>query len=153
MKWSFACLPVLLIILSNCKTEPIDRFALVARHNIKHSSKDSLSSLSVGNGEFAFTTDITGLQTFPDDYSHGVPLGTMSDWGWHTDANPENYNLSDVYQAYNVNGRSVEYVRQFSAGDDKRKGAATEWLRANPHRMHLGVVGLQILKKDRTEIS
>jgi protein-glucosylgalactosylhydroxylysine glucosidase len=153
MKWSFACLPVLLIILSNCKTEPIDRFALVTRHNIKHSSKDSLSSLSVGNGEFAFTTDITGLQTFPDDYSHGVPLGTMSDWGWHKDANPENYNLSDVYQAYNVNGRSVEYVRQFSVGDDKRKGAATEWLRANPHRIHLGVVGLQILKKDGTEIS
>lgn len=153
MKWSFVWLPVLLIILSNCKTEPIDRFALVTRHNIEHSSKDSLSSLSVGNGEFAFTTDITGLQTFPDAYSRGVPLGTMSNWGWHTDANPENYNLSDVFQSYNVNGRNVEYVRQFSASDDKRKGAATEWLRANPHRKHLGVVGLQILKKDGTEIS
>ena len=30
----------------------------------------------VGNGNFAFTADITGLQTFPEQYSSLVPLMT-----------------------------------------------------------------------------
>lgn len=42
----------------------IDRKALVNRNNPQFSAFDSLASLSVGNGEFAFTVDITGLQTF-----------------------------------------------------------------------------------------
>jgi len=67
------------------KTETkIDRKALVERNNVQIEKFDSLASLSVGNGEFAFTTDITGLQTFYQDYQDGVPLGTMSNWGWHT---------------------------------------------------------------------
>ena len=145
---------VLLIFLSfGCSTRtPIDRYSLVSRHNIEHSSKDSLSSLSVGNGGFAFTVDITGLQTFPESYEKGIPLGTMSDWGWNTDANPENYGLEDVYKSYDVHGRTVEYVRQFRATEDPRKAAASEWLRENPHKIHLGLVGLQIIKKDGTEI-
>lgn len=47
---------------------PIDRKALVSRNNPQFSAFDSLASLSVGNGEFAFTVDVTGLQTFPDAY-------------------------------------------------------------------------------------
>lgn len=136
-----------------CKSRPIDRYALVTRHNIEHSSKDSLSSLSVGNGEFAFTVDITGLQTFPEAYSKGVPLGTMSNWGWNTAANPENYRISDVYRTYEVNGRKVDYVRQFKASDDLRKAEASDWLRENPHRIDLGIIGFLITKKDGTEIS
>jgi hypothetical protein len=42
----------------------IDRFDLVNRHNILVEHFDSLASLTVGNGNFAFTTDLTGLQTF-----------------------------------------------------------------------------------------
>ena len=34
---------------------PIDRKALVSRNNPQFSAFDSLASLSVGNGEFAFT--------------------------------------------------------------------------------------------------
>ncbi len=45
---------------------PIDRKALVSRNNPQFSAFDSLASLSVGNGEFAFTVDITGLQTALD---------------------------------------------------------------------------------------
>ena len=59
----------------------IDRKAVVTRHNPHITSIDSLASLTVGNGGFAFTVDATGLQTFPEKYSNGVPLGTMSDWG------------------------------------------------------------------------
>lgn len=71
------------VILIGCTENPaIDRFELVNRHNIENLAIDSLGSLSVGNGEFAFTVDITGLQTFPEYYSKGIPLGTMSNWGW-----------------------------------------------------------------------
>ena len=46
--------------------KPIDRKALVSRNNPVVTSVDTLASLSVGNGGFAFTTDVTGLQTFPE---------------------------------------------------------------------------------------
>lgn len=67
----------------------IDREALVERNSPVVTAFDSLASLSVGNGEFAYTVDITGLQTFPDNYKKGVPLGTQSQWGWHSFANPD----------------------------------------------------------------
>jgi hypothetical protein len=48
--------------------QPINRKAVVSRHNVQVSSFDSLQSLTVGNGAFAFTVDATGLQTFPQRY-------------------------------------------------------------------------------------
>jgi hypothetical protein len=150
----FLLIFAIIINLSNCtQNSKIDRFALVTRHNIDNSVIDSLNSLSVGNGEFAFTVDITGLQTFPEYYSKGISLGTMSEWGWHTSENPENFQLADVYKTYDVHGRDVEYVKEFGPDGDVRKAAASNWLRVNPHRIHLGMIGLQILKADGTEIA
>ena len=65
------------------KQTPIDRESLVMRNNPHVTAFDSLSSLSVGNGEFAMTVDATGLQTFPEIYEKGIPLaisclGSMS---------------------------------------------------------------------------
>lgn len=51
----------------------IDRKALVSRHNIENNSFDTLASLTVGNGRFAFTVDATGLQSFPELYRNGIP--------------------------------------------------------------------------------
>src|ERR1035438_8237648 len=61
----------------------IDRQALVSRHNPYQAKLDARSPLSVGNGEFAFTADITGLQSVPQAYESVVPLCTQSQWGWH----------------------------------------------------------------------
>jgi hypothetical protein len=142
------------ITFSSCSSNvKIDRFSLVNRHNIEVSKTDSLNSLSVGNGKFAFTVDITGLQTFPDYYSKGIPLGTMSEWGWHTAENPEKYQLSEVYKTYDVHGRNIDYVHRFTDKKDSIRTGASDWLRENPHRIHLGMVGLQIIKKDGSEIS
>jgi hypothetical protein len=56
----------------------IDRKALVFRHSPSIHKLDPLSPLSVGNGEFAFTADITGLQTFPSEYhTHTTPAGAQ----------------------------------------------------------------------------
>jgi len=62
--------------------QAIDRQALVERHKIIITKVDALSPLSVGNGRFTFTADVTGLQTFPDAYQNGIPLTTMAEWGW-----------------------------------------------------------------------
>jgi hypothetical protein len=64
--------------------------AVVTRNNPHITALDTLASLTVGNGDFAVTVDVTGLQTLPEHYSKGVPLGTQSSWGWHAFANPEN---------------------------------------------------------------
>ena len=64
-------LPAFLAVLTvtSCNDEmSVDRYSLVTRHNVRITSPDSLNSLSVGNGDFAFTVDITGLQTFPAFY-------------------------------------------------------------------------------------
>src|SRR5882757_1382413 len=71
----------------------INRQALVERHTVINKTADTLASLSVGNGAFAFTVDITGLQSFPDVYKAGVPLGTQSEWGWHSFPNDSGYHF------------------------------------------------------------
>lgn len=60
--------------------QKINRQVVVQRHNVRATKADSLSSLTVGNGRFAFTVDVTGLQSFPVAYQKGVPLGTQSEW-------------------------------------------------------------------------
>ena len=54
---------------------PIDREALVRRHQPVLRRFETGSPLSVGNGELAFTADATGLQTFVEAYEETVPLG------------------------------------------------------------------------------
>ncbi len=131
-------------LLANAK---IDRHALVTRNNPHVTRIDTLGSLSVGNGEFAFTCDVTGLQTFPELYRNGVPLGTMAQWGWHSFPNPDGYIPEDALKSFDF-GRGQEewYSCQWKTGREKD---ASDYLRANPHRVHLGCVGFADMDKDR----
>jgi protein-glucosylgalactosylhydroxylysine glucosidase len=124
----------------------INRQALVERHTIKNNTFDSLSSLSVGNGGFAFTVDVTGLQSFANAYAKGVPLGTQSDWGWHSFKDTANYTFDETLKNYFLNGRNVSYAVQQK--EPLRKKNAVEWFRQNPHRLQLGNIGFDIIKKD-----
>ncbi len=122
--------------------KPIDRKALVSRNNPVITTIDTLASFSVGNGGFAFTTDITGLQTFPEFYRLGVPLGTQSEWGWHSFDNPEQYRIEESYWMYDFgHGHRELYATQPKTG---RAKDAANWYRSNPHRLHLGCIGLEI---------
>jgi hypothetical protein len=123
----------------------IDRRALVDRHAPVNREVDKLSPLSVGNGQFAFTADVTGLQTFPDSYADGIPLSTQSHWGWHTFPNPEGYELKDALKNYDHYGREVPY-----ASDQDR--AAGKWLRSSPHRLGLARIGFELTKKNGEKV-
>ncbi|WP_020580370.1 hypothetical protein [Actinopolymorpha alba] len=100
----------------------------------------------MGNGEFAFTVDVTGLQTFPAFHTDGMRLGTQAQWAWHTAPNPEAFVLDDAYEAYQTDdGRTVPYA---TTGPDfadpavsHRGKQARQWLRENPHRVDLGRIG------------
>ena len=116
--------------------ESIDRKALVDRNKVQVNVFDSLASLSLGNGNFAFTVDITGLQTFPERYSKGVPLGTQSQWGWHSFPNTQKYRFEETLRAYNFRGKEELYAVQFN--EKGRPQAAADYFRINPHRLHLG---------------
>src|SRR5262245_3015119 len=73
--------------------EPIDRRAVVERHHPTVATFDRESPFSVGNGQFAFTADVTGLQTFADEYDDTIPLCTLSNWGWHSFPNPDEWTI------------------------------------------------------------
>jgi hypothetical protein len=126
--------------------ETIDRHALVERNNPRITAFDGLSSLSVGNGNFAFTVDATGLQTFPGIYSQGVPLGTQSQWGWHSFPNTKNFTHDETLENYNFRGWQEPYSVQFN--EKGRQQEAANYFRANPHRLHLGYVGLELTEKN-----
>ncbi|HEY4287382.1 MAG TPA: glycoside hydrolase family 2 TIM barrel-domain containing protein [Puia sp.] len=124
----------------------IDRKALVSRHNVINTRVDTMASLTVGNGRFAYTVDVTGLQSFPEAYEKGVPLGTESEWGWHSFVDSAGYRFDEALKSYKIHGRAVSYAVQWSKPERNKK--ASDWFRENLHRLQLGNIGLELKKKD-----
>lgn len=147
------CAILFCALYTSAQTGKIDRKKLVLRHTIRHAEITPFSPLSVGNGRFAFTADITGLQSFPEHYEPGIPLGTQSDWGWHYPLNPRGFKVSDSYKPYQVGDRQVNYAYRYTANMDTFKAKASDWLRESPHRIHLGMIGLEMVKKDGSTVS
>ncbi|HYJ37196.1 MAG TPA: hypothetical protein VEV87_01210 [Chitinophagaceae bacterium] len=135
------CFSLSVTCINDLKAQAIDRKVLVQRHNVVIKSPDSLSSLTIGNGKFAFTVDVTGLQSFPDAYSKGVPLGTQSEWGWHSFPNIARHQFESSLKTYLLNGKEVSYAVQWNESG-KNKDAAN-WFRQNPHRLQLGAIGFE----------
>ena len=111
----------------------IDRQAVVTRHNIRVTSS---SELQVGNGEFAITTDISGLISFSNN-------ATLAHWGWHSDPLPSGQTIDDfqwtIHRGYD--GRERPYP--LPDGSDIGK-----WLMSNPHKANLGRLSLILIKED-----
>jgi hypothetical protein len=122
---------------SSPASSTINRAALVFRHNPILRQLDPLSPLTLGNGEFAFTADITGLQTVAREYENAMPLCTMSQWGWHTRPAPDGLEARSLrLTPYDTYGRMVGYQ---TSSDGQTE--LYQWLRENPHRLHLGRIG------------
>ncbi|MDT8886656.1 hypothetical protein [Aquirufa regiilacus] len=140
MRW----LPLVLLSFASWG-QKIDRKSVVERHVVHVNSADTLAALSVGNGSFAFTVDVTGLQSFPVEYAKGIPLGTQSTWGWHAFPNSSKFKRSETYRDALYGGRKVSYALQ--GHQNARKDSANEYFRQNPHRVHLGHFGFRIYSK------
>ena len=132
----------------------IDRNAVVSRNNPVITKADTLASLSVGNGHFATTVDVTGLQSYPLDYKNGVPLCAMSDWGWHQYPNSKNLKPSESEKSFDFgHGHKEIYAVEYKKKEDGRHKEATEFLRVNPHRLNLGAIGLYLTDEKGKQIS
>jgi hypothetical protein len=136
----------------------IDRESLVRRHAIEITRPDPAHVLTVGNGEFAYTADITGMQTFVTYHDQSAAFAeqrlavhnaTLSNWGWHSMPNPDGFVLDDAMSTYQTARGPVRYPDKFDTAammggelpEDLRAGA---WLHMNPHRIDLGRIGLQL---------
>ncbi|KAF8582067.1 hypothetical protein K439DRAFT_1352192 [Ramaria rubella] len=124
------------IASSNSNSGVINRQALVSRYNPTRNASSTTTPMQVGNGNFAFGADITGLQTFQ-------PYAIMSSWGWKNDSLPSGVSMADIL-AWNgteleTHGRLVDYA--FSTGTD----VVGQWLISNPNRVNLGRIGLAFL--------
>lgn len=116
----------IVLFAGTSKQQPIDRKALVNRHQITFSTADPANIPQVGNGEIAFGIDVTGLQTL---YGN-----TMSQWGWHTAPLPEGKTITDFDMTeVEVHDRKVSYPVT-----KKGQEEIYWWLRKNPHRFNLG---------------
>ncbi|GAA5202894.1 hypothetical protein [Microbacterium jejuense] len=142
--------------------EPIDRRAVVARHRIRREQPDAEAPLSVGNGEFCFTADETGLQTFADWHSRAAaraegrsatPLGTQAQWAFHWAPNPGGLQLDDTMVRFErPDGSPVTYPTTYdwrlSEEEARRLQPAGYYYWVNPQRLHLGRIAYRLTDPD-----
>ena len=116
----------------------IDRKAVVPRHNPEIREGNLRGPMQVGNGEFAFGFDISGMQTFSDN------ANTMSNWGWYRFPLPQGQRPEDFRGAeWEAQGRMVRYDIP-----NPEQGALRDWMVRNPQRINLGRIGLVLIKDD-----
>ncbi|MBW9110370.1 hypothetical protein [Microbacterium ureisolvens] len=116
----------------------IDRRRLVRAHNPVYTSAHPTAVLTLGNGDFAMSVDVSGLQTFArfheivpdprrvvtdgvsglpeqqvrafdvDDFQ--IPLRTQADWGWYRTRATRDFRLEETETVYDTNRGPVPYL-------------------------------------------
>jgi len=119
------------------RSSPIDRYALVTRHNIKWN--DVQGQIPLGNGEFCFNADGTGLQTFGGN--------SMAHWGWHSFPLPEGVSPDQIpstgtFQKGRITGPDI-----FPDSTSQIQ----KWMFDNPHIFNLGRI--RLVKSDNMELA
>jgi hypothetical protein len=131
---------IVVVFCSFSDNKSINRKSVVERHKVISEKLNIKSPAQVGNGEFAFGVDITGLQTF-------VPFNTMSHWGWHSFPLPKGKKVEDYKGVtLDTHGRMIRYDIP-----DKEQPEISSWLAENPHCFNLGRIGFLLLKSDGTK--
>ena len=137
---------IICLLVSLHTSAAINRRSVVNRNNPVITEANPLASLSVGNGHFVTTVDVTGLQSYSPDYKNGVPLNSMSDWGWHSFKNTKQLQPSESEKEFDYgHGHQEVYAVEYKKPEDGRHKDATEYYRVNPHRLNLGTIGLLLL--------
>ncbi|KAF9529462.1 Six-hairpin glycosidase-like protein [Crepidotus variabilis] len=130
----FAFILGFVLSFANGSGTRIDRESVVRRFNPSRNANSPTTPIQVGNGNFAFGADITGLQSI-------LPWNTLSTWSWHNTSfpttpgqtKPEDFTGLDWW----THGRLVPYSQPNPAEND-----ISQWLIRNPHRVNLGRIGL-----------
>ncbi|KAI0910237.1 Six-hairpin glycosidase-like protein [Ustulina deusta] len=121
----------------------IDRRVVVRAFNPRRNVSSATTPLQVGNGNFAFGVDVTGLQTFS-------PFATMSTWGWHNFSLPTTPGQTSVEDFVGLDwwthGRLVNYNQPNPA-----QGDISSWLIQNPQRLNLARIGFSFNGEETTE--
>ncbi|KAI1636153.1 Six-hairpin glycosidase-like protein [Biscogniauxia mediterranea] len=134
-----------LLVLNHAYTTAsgIDRRRVVQSFNPRRNVSSSTTPLQVGNGNFAFGVDVTGLQTFS-------PFATMSTWGWHNFSLPTTTGQTSVDDFTGLDwwthGRLVNYNQPNPA-----QGDISNWLIQNPQRVNLATIGFSFNGANVTE--
>ncbi|KAI1460895.1 Six-hairpin glycosidase-like protein [Annulohypoxylon moriforme] len=125
---------LLVALQGSLATSRINRRQVVRSFNPHRNASSQATPLQVGNGNFAFGVDVTGLQTFS-------PFATMSTWGWHNFSLPTTVGQTSVDDFTGLDwwthGRLVNYDQPNPAEND-----ISNWLIQNPQRVNLGTIGL-----------
>ncbi|TVY20876.1 hypothetical protein LARI1_G001532 [Lachnellula arida] len=111
----------------------INRKQVFQSFNPVRNASSNSTPVQVGNGNFAFGADVTGLQTF-------MPFGTLSSWGWHNfslptapgQTSPADFTGLDWW----THGRLVNYDQSNPA-----EPLISNWMVQNPQRINLGRIG------------
>ncbi|KAI1820943.1 Six-hairpin glycosidase-like protein [Xylaria intraflava] len=121
----------------------IDRRQVVRSFNPRRNASSATTPLQVGNGNFAFGVDVTGLQTFN-------PFAAMSTWGWHNFSLPTTPGQTSVDDFVGLDwwthGRLVNYDQPNPAQND-----ISNWLIMNPQRLNLARIGFSFGGEEITE--
>lgn len=106
--------------------EPIDRYALVARHDIDWPSLEG--QIPLGNGNFTFNADGTGLET--------VGGNTMCHWCWHNFPLPPGVTKSEIRP-----WGTPDHGRLTSPTTTRDPEPIADWEYNNPQPLNLGRIG------------
>lgn len=108
--------------------EAIDRHAVVSRHDVTWA--DPTGPMPLGNGNFAFNADGTGLQTFAGN--------TMSHWAWHSFSPPPG--ITPEMRPPTGTFQQGHPTAMDPRGPSK---ALSTWMLLNPHKFNLGRLRLR----------
>ncbi|KAJ9442991.1 hypothetical protein DIPPA_08641 [Diplonema papillatum] len=121
----------------------INRAAVVRRFNPVRTASSPVTPMMVGNGNFAFGADVTGMQTV-------LPFNTLSSWGWHNNSLPttpgQNSTTDFTGVEWWTHGRLVWYDQA-----NPQEPEISNWLVQNPQRVNLGRIGLVYEGRNITE--
>lgn len=136
---------LLITLTSLLSTGLIDRRKVLGRHEPGVTTIVPGAVFAVGNGQLAFSPDVTGFQSLNASYSR-FPLTTLTDWMWHSSPFPEG--VGSPFAAF-------KQTRLMSSGRrpvpypllQGNNPTVTDWLRSNPHRLDVGQVALRRLER------
>jgi hypothetical protein len=129
MRWHYFSLLGLLVSSWSAaagSNPPIDRRALVARHDIDWPSLEG--QIPLGNGNFAFNADGTGLET--------VGGNTMCHWCWHSFPLPPGVTTNDLPP-----WATPDHGHLTLNPTAREPRPIFDWERANPQPLNLGRIG------------